>query len=92
MRRKVKGRSQKGSSDTQSAERTGGFKLTLSTMDSLESHLPPRWARHFVARQYGRYMGLAILCPVCGASPPAELKYSNRKWRWLAVHEIDCKE
>jgi hypothetical protein len=29
---------------------------------------------------------LSIVCPQCGASPPAEVDYGSRRWRWLTVH------
>lgn len=65
-----------------SETRDGKRKLAV-----LAAYLPPGFAGLFTARLTGRYAGLVIMCPTCGATAPAEYLYASRKWRWLAVHQ-----
>jgi hypothetical protein len=68
------------------AEVVGRQKDRLEGLTYLAPMLPLGWQNFFSLRRAGRYWGLSIVCPQCGASPPAEVDYGSRRWRWLTVH------
>lgn len=71
---------------TQSDSSKPGSQLTQADREFLNKLLPAGWGSFFSPHR-GKYPGLQIKCPKCGAVPPAHLK-GNRRWRWLAVHEV----
>jgi hypothetical protein len=58
----------------------------------LRSLLPAGWQRYFHARPAGKYWGLSIICPVCEAKPPQQVRYGSQRWRWLAAHLTSHKQ
>jgi hypothetical protein len=64
-----------------------GLKNTREPQVYLGPLLPQGWQDYFTARRAGAYWGLSIVCGVCHATPPSELK-GTRRWRWLAVHNV----
>lgn len=84
--------SKKGRSATRSAGSSAGSAPTRQQQAYLNPLLPPAWERYFTARHAGRYVGLNIACPHCTVQVPRGLKYSSRRWRWLAAHIATHKD
>jgi len=61
-----------------------------AALEYLQPLLPTGWDNYFSARRVGKYWGITVQCPVCDEHAPAELHWTHRKWRWLAVH-IRCE-
>lgn len=79
-------RKQTSSLPSSSVTSAPASKDTLKGLAYLQPFLPLGWQSFFSIRRAGRYWGLSIVCPQCGAAPPSEIDYGNRRWRWLTVH------
>jgi hypothetical protein len=63
-----------------------GSKFTRAASAYLRTYLPTGWDTYFTSQRAGGYYGLSLICPICKITPPSELKYGHRRWRWLCVH------
>ncbi len=71
-----------------SDESKDSYKPTRRELDSLGEFLPTGFSNFFTVVRAGSRPGLRTACPLCGARPPAGLKYGHRKWRWTAAHMV----